>query len=89
MSNGTTKGCGAQTYATLKNTTSIQAIYQTHKNLRPDSENNTAPEHIANSDKECSANPIKVSVAKDGRTYTVSIPATGHSRQFTSKANAP
>ena len=85
MSNGTTKGCGAQTYATLKNTASIQAIYQIHKNLRPDSENNTAPEHIANLEKDCAANPIKVSVAKDGSKYTVSIPATGHSRQFTSK----
>ena len=85
MSNGTTKGCGAQTYTTLKNTSSIQAIYQIHKNLRPDSESNTAPELIANLEKNCAANPIKVSVAKDGSKYTVSIPATGHTRQFTSK----
>ena len=47
---------------------------------------NTAPELIANLEKNCAANPIKVSVAKDGSKYTVSIPATGHSRQFTSKA---
>ena len=34
MSNGTTKGCGAETFKTLKTAPSIQAIYQTHRNLR-------------------------------------------------------
>lgn len=87
MSNGTTKGCGAETFQTLKNTSSIEAIYQTHRNLRADSENNTAAEYIANADKDCAANFIKVSVEQGGGSYTVSIPGTGHSRKFTSKAN--
>jgi beta-lactamase superfamily II metal-dependent hydrolase len=85
MSNGTTKGCGAETFKTLKNTSSIQAIYQTHRNLRADSENNTEKDYIANLEKECAANSIKVSVEKGGANYTVSIPATGHSRKFASK----
>jgi hypothetical protein len=85
MSNGTTKGCGAETFKTLKSTGSIEAIYQIHKNLRADSENNTAAEWIANHEKECAANPIKLSVAPGGKTYTVSIPATGHSQRFASR----
>ncbi len=86
MSNGTTKGCGAETFATLKSTGSIQAIYQIHKNLRDDSENNTQSDCIANLDKECQANYIRVSVAEDGKTYTVSVPARNHSRVFQTRA---
>ena len=87
MSNGTTKGCGAATFKTLKSVPSIQAIYQIHKNLRADSENNTESAYIANHEKECAANMIKVSVDRGGANYTVSIPATGHSRKFSSKAS--
>jgi len=82
MSNGTSKGCGAETFHTLKNTPSIQAIYQIHRNLRQDSENNTEAEYIANMEKDCQANLIKVSVAPSGKSYIVSIPAKGHSRTF-------
>jgi beta-lactamase superfamily II metal-dependent hydrolase len=85
MSNGTTKGCGAETFKTLKSVSSIEAIYQIHRNLRADSENNTQPEHIANAAKECAANYIKVAVEQGGETYTVSIPGTDHTRKFTSK----
>jgi competence protein ComEC len=86
MSNGTKKGCGAETFKTLKNASSIEAIYQTHRNLRADGENNTDKELIANLEEKCAANLIKVSVEKSGGSYTVSIPATGHSRKFTSTA---
>jgi competence protein ComEC len=85
MSNGTTKGCGAETFATLKGTPSIKAIYQIHRNLRPDSENNTVNDLIANLDKDCQANYIKVTVAEDSKSYTVSIPAKHHSQTFQSR----
>lgn len=82
MSNGTTKGCGAETFATLKSTPSIQAMYQIHKNLRSDGENNTADDHIANHGRDCDAHHIQMTVAPDGRTYTVAIPGSGHARSF-------
>lgn len=85
MSNGTTKGCGKETFATLKNAPSIKAIYQIHRNLRADSENNSPDKHIANLEKNCEANWIQVTVAPDGGTYVVSIPASGHSQTFTSR----
>lgn len=82
MSNGTTKGCGAETFGTLRSVASIQAMYQIHKNLRADSHNNTKEEHIANLEKECQGNYIKLSLAPDAKSYTVSIPARGHERRF-------
>lgn len=81
MNNGPKKGTGTSTVAALKSSPGIQAVYQVHKNLREDG-NNTADELIANHDEACAANYIKLSVAADGKSYTVSIPASGHSKTF-------
>ena len=45
--------------------------------VRTDKENNTADEFVANLEEKCGANYIKLSVAADGKSYTVTIPATG------------
>lgn len=85
MSNGTKKGCGASTFKTLTACPSIKAMYQIHKNLRDDSENNTSSHYIANESKNCEANLIRLTVSPDGATYTVSIPAKNHHRLFATK----
>ena len=86
MNNGPTKGCQPETFAALKTAKSLQAMYQLHKNQRPDGKiNNTSEENIANPAKGTSGNFIKLSVDSTGSTYTVSIPANGHSRTFKSK----
>ena len=85
MNNGHTKGCGPQTFATLKAAKSIKAMYQVHKNLRKDGDKNNAPdEHIANltNPKDCKALALKLSVAADGKSYTVFNPRNGHKRTF-------
>jgi competence protein ComEC len=83
MNNGTRKGCMPEVFTNLKETKSIQAIYQMHKNLRPDGDKNNAPEEfIANAEEKCNANTIQLSVAADTKSYTVSIPATKHAKKF-------
>lgn len=83
MNNGVTKGCQPETFATLKETKSIEAVYQMHRNLRPDGDvNNVAAEYIANAEENCQANYIHLSVASDGASYSVSIPANRHERTF-------
>jgi len=61
-------------------------VYQVHKNLRPDGVvNNVTDEFIANLERNCKGNTIKLSVAPDGKTYTVDIPANGHQRTYQTK----
>jgi competence protein ComEC len=86
MNNGATKGCMPEVFATLKEQKSIAAIYQMHKNLRPDgATNNVTDEFIANPDKDCAGEFIHLSVAPDGKTYTVKVPRSGHERTFTTR----
>lgn len=87
MNNGATKGTGRETVATLKSTPSIQAMYQLHKNLRPDKENNTTDDLIANLERDCAGHYIKLSVRPDGKSYVMSIPARGHERIFQTTAH--
>lgn len=82
MNNGVTKGCEPETFATLKSVASIEAIYQVHRNLRPDSDNNTESQYIANSAEHCRGEYIKLSVDPAGARYTLTVPATGHERSY-------
>ena len=83
MNNGTTKGCLPEVFANLKETESIEAVYQVHKNLRADgATNNVTDEYIANTKEQCEGNHIQLSVAPDGKSYLVKIPANKHERTF-------
>ncbi|MEY2409622.1 MAG: competence protein ComEC [Verrucomicrobiota bacterium] len=82
MNNGPRKGTSKATVDTLKASPGIRGMYQLHKNIRADTENNTADEFIANKDEKCEGSFIRLSVAADGKSYVVSIPATGHKRTY-------
>jgi competence protein ComEC len=91
MNNGPRKGGQAGSFAAIKSAKSVQARYQVHKSYNAPEEN-AADEFIANHEdlrgaeaQKCPANLIKMSVAPDGKSYTISIPATGHSRTFKTK----
>jgi competence protein ComEC len=85
INNGTTKGCMPMMFSTLKETPSIKAIYQMHKNLRDDGSVNNAPdEYIANQAVECKAEHIRLTVSADGKSYQVAIPSTGHEKEYNS-----
>jgi competence protein ComEC len=93
MNNGILKGTAPTTIAGLTSSPGIQAMYQLHKNLRPgEAANNTADAFIANLGSDpnhADANYIKLSVDPSGRTYTISIPATGHSRTYATRLDKP
>ena len=85
MNNGHTKGCAPDVFADLKETQSIKAIYQVHKNLRPDGQMANAPEEfIANLETpdKCQAHPILLDVASDAKTYSVKVPSRQHTATY-------
>ncbi len=85
MNNGHEKGCAPDVFADLKETKSVKAIYQVHKNLRPDGKMANAPdEFIANHEHadQCHAHPIILSVSSDASSYTVKLPSRNHQATY-------
>ena len=86
MNNGPRKGTAKSTVDALKSSPGIQAMYQVHKNVRADDINNTADEFIANFPEKCEGHHIQLSVDPTAKSYTVSIPETGHLRTYQTRA---
>lgn len=94
MNNGPKKGGQQGAFNAIKATQSVEARYQLHRSFNVSAEENAPDEFIANHANltgaeaaKCAANLIKMAVAADGRSYTISIPATGHSRTFQSRGH--
>ena len=88
MNNGPRKGGQAGALAAIKSAPSVKAQYQIHKSFNAPVGDNVADEFIANLNEPNgtdAANLIKLSVAPDGKSYTISIPAKGHSRTYQTK----
>jgi competence protein ComEC len=92
MNNGPMKGGESGSFAAIRSTKSVQALYQVHKSFKVPAEENTAQEFTANHENlrgpeaaKCPANVIKLAVAPDGKSYTISIPAGGHSKTYRTK----
>jgi len=91
MNNGPTKGGQPGTFAALKTVPALQARYQVHRSMNVPAAENAPDEFIANLEPFepatlCPANIIKLSVAPDGKQYTVTIPARGHERVYATTA---
>ena len=86
INNGVTKGCEPHMVHALRETSSVQAIYQVHRNLRGDGSPNAPDEYIANAGRDCKASFIKLSVDPTGTSYTVHVPSTGHSRTYQTRS---
>ena len=92
MNNGPRKGGQPGAFAAIKSAPSVQARYQVHQSYNVPAEENAAAECVANHENltgpaaaKCPANLIKMTVASDGRSYTISVPSTGHRRTFKTK----
>lgn len=93
MNNGPKKGGQPGSFAAIRSAKSVQALYQVHQSFNVPAEDNAAHAHIANHENltgpdaaKCPANLIKMSVAADGKSYTVSVPSTGHSKTYPTTA---
>lgn len=85
MNNGAKKGGSAATVAALKGLSSLQALYQLHRNVATGPADNTTPELTANLEEAPDGgHMISVHVQPDGR-YDVVNHRTGEKRAFTAR----
>jgi competence protein ComEC len=84
MNNGPKKGGSPDVVKWLRAVPSVQDIYQLHRNVTAKDEENAPPEFLANLGNEdgCEGNWVKVVVAPDGNSYTVTNGRTGQSRRY-------
>jgi beta-lactamase superfamily II metal-dependent hydrolase len=77
MCNGPTKGGAAATQATLKQVQSLKALYQLHRSINLKAEEQAPADFIANNGgtEGCQGVYVKLSVAPNGKKYTVQIGA--------------
>jgi beta-lactamase superfamily II metal-dependent hydrolase len=84
VNNGPKKGGEKETLARLGQTSAKDAVYQMHRSLEVPT-GNTAKERIANEEEDCAGSFIKLSVAADGRSYTMWVASTGHRRTYATR----
>jgi beta-lactamase superfamily II metal-dependent hydrolase len=82
MNNGARKGGHPEVMAALRRLPDIQAIYQLHRNVTVGAAENSDPEFIANPDEQCLGEAIRLSVAGDGKSYTVTVGSRGKPRPY-------
>jgi beta-lactamase superfamily II metal-dependent hydrolase len=82
FNNGPRKGCHPSVTAALRRVPDVQAIYQLHRNLTVGAQENTDPDLIANPDEKCQGEGIRLSVAADGKSYTVTVGSKGKPRRY-------
>lgn len=86
FNNGARKGAHPSVISTLRRVPDVQAIYQLHRNLTVGAQENTDPEFIANPEEKCQGEYIKIAVAPDGASYTVTPGSKGKPRRYETRA---
>jgi predicted outer membrane repeat protein len=85
MNNGAKKGGAIAVTTALRRSPEIKAIYQLHRNLSVGAAENTDPEFIANPDEKCQGEGIKLSVAADAKSYTLTVGSKGKPRRYVTR----
>lgn len=87
MCNGPTKGGHEKTQATLKKVKSLKDLYQLHANIKLPLEQQAPESNIANFGKlgECKGLYVKLSVAEDGKNYTVQLGPDGKKKSYATR----
>jgi competence protein ComEC len=82
FNNGPRKGCEPAVTTVLRRVPDIQAIYQLHRNVAVGAQENTDPEYIANPDEKCEGESIRLTVAANAKSYTVTVGSKGKAKKF-------
>jgi len=86
--NGPRKGAHPSVISTLRRVPDMQAIYQLHRNVTSEPQDNTDPEFIANADEKCEGELVKLSVAPDAKSYTVTVGGKGKAKRFETRTDS-
>jgi competence protein ComEC len=89
FNNGARKGGHPAVTAALRRVPGIQAIYQLHRNVTVGAQENTDPEFIANPDEKCKGEGIRLSVAADSKSYSVTVGQAGKARRYDTREPPP
>jgi beta-lactamase superfamily II metal-dependent hydrolase len=82
FNNGAKKGGHPSIIALLRRLPDTQGIYQMHRNLTVAAAENTDPEYIANAEEKCQGESIHLSVAEDGKSYTLAVGSKGKPKRY-------
>jgi beta-lactamase superfamily II metal-dependent hydrolase len=82
FNNGSRKGAMANVLANLRRLPEVPAIYQLHRNVGLGAAENTDPEFIANDAEKCQGESIKLSVAPDAKSYSVTVGSKEKVRKY-------
>jgi len=83
MNNGARKGGSPAAVRIVKASPGLQGFFALHRNIESGPEDNAAPELTANDEEQCKGEYVKLAVAPDGKSYTVSVPSKGTTRSYT------
>ncbi len=85
--NGPFKGCHPSVMTTLRRVPDLLAVYQLHRNQRSGATDNAPPAFVANAEaKNCQGEAIRLTVAPDGKTYTVTVGKKGKPHTYKVRA---
>jgi beta-lactamase superfamily II metal-dependent hydrolase len=82
FNNGPRKGCMPAVTTALRRLADPPVICQMHRNVTVGAQENTDPDLIANPQEDCQGESIKLSVAPDGKSYTLTVGSKGKPRKF-------
>ncbi len=82
VNNGARKGCSASTFRCLDRLSSIEDIFQLHRNVTTGPADNATPEFVANDEESCQGQSIRLMLDPSGETYTVEIPSKQKSQTY-------
>jgi beta-lactamase superfamily II metal-dependent hydrolase len=89
FNNGARKGGHPSVIATLRRLPEPPDIYQVHRNLLAEAQENTDPAFIANQDAKCQGEGIHLAVAADGKSYVVTVGEKGQPRRYQTRKPVP